>query len=138
MNKKTLLRGMLASVCVVNLALGIICFASGPLAVRTGALLYGAALTEATPQTYYILRMMGCYLIAIGFMAFFAYKDPVKYKAIVLGNVLWLLLRALQRFIFAAEIHQAFQVSYARIWMNGLFVFIVAAILFFLRPKERS
>ena len=138
MNKSFLLRIMLALVCVVNLSLGIICFSSGPLAVKTGGMLYGATLTGATPQTYYILRMMGCYLIAIGFMAFFAYKDPVKYKVIILGNVLWLVLRALQRFIFAAEIHQAFRVPYPRIWMNGLFVLAVALILFFLRPDEKA
>ncbi len=138
MKQHLVLRFMLGWVFVVNMALGLICFISGPLAVKVGAALYGATLTQASPQTYYILQMMGCYLMAIAFMAYFAYKDPVKYKVIIYGNILWLLLRSLQRFAFAPAIHQAFNVPYARIWQNGIFVFIVALVLFLLRPKGES
>ncbi|PIP20784.1 MAG: hypothetical protein COX40_02860 [Candidatus Omnitrophica bacterium CG23_combo_of_CG06-09_8_20_14_all_40_11] len=130
------LKLLLAIFCVVNVLLGIVAFSSNvPLILKIADLVYGIKLTALEPHTLYTVRMLGCFLLAIGVMSGFAAKDPVKNKAVVYGNIVWLIMRDIQRIIELKPHHDAFGTPYPVIWLGIIFVFLVAGTLFMLLPK---
>lgn len=136
MNKSPyfLLRCILALVGISHLILGVIGFTSGEIAVRAARIIYGTPFT-LTPEASYIVKMLGVYVFTLGILAAFAWRDPIKNKAIINGLILFFSLGVLQRICFAGQIHAAFDISYGRIWINTIFFFIFALTLFLLRPK---
>jgi hypothetical protein len=124
-----LLRIVLAVVIVATLVLGIVCYLSGDLALKAGRIIYGATLTELTPQVDYIVKMMGCYLIALGLLNVLAIADPLRFRHVVYVDVVLALLRALQRILFAGAIHRAFGVSYARVYTNAAVMILSGLVL---------
>lgn len=134
MNKLGLLKIVLAVVCLAHLALGALGFVAGANAVTEGvAATYGATLT-LTPQLQHVLRILGAFMLAIGVLSAYAWRDPVKHRAIINGIIVLLLLRVAQRLLFAQEVHEAFALSYGRLWGQTAFFGALAALLFFLRP----
>jgi hypothetical protein len=136
MKKVAILKLLLWSVCVINGILALIGFTSGTMSLQVAKIMYGTTLTSLTGQADYLIKMMSCYLLGISFIAAFAAMDPKKYKIVVYGNAIWLAARALQRFIFAASIHNNFDISYTRIYSNGIFVAAIALLLILLVPRE--
>ena len=125
--------------CVMNVALGFIAFSGNvPLILKVADLVYGIKLDTLEPHTLYVIRMLGCFILAVGVMSGLAAKDPVKNKAVIYGNIVWLLMRDLQRVIEIKSHHDAFGASYPVIWLGIVFVFLVAFILFILVPKGES
>jgi hypothetical protein len=136
MNRIGALKLLLWSFCVMNVALGLIAFSANvPLILKVADLVYGIKLTSLEPHTVYTVRMLGCFILAIGVMSGFAAKDPVKNKAVIYGNIVWLVMRDIQRIIELKPHHDAFGTPYPVIWMGIIFVFIVAGTLYALLPK---
>ncbi len=139
MNRIGALKLLLLSFCVLNVALGIIAFSANvPLILKVADVVYGIKLTTLEPHTVYTVRMLGCFLLAIGVMSGFAAKDPVKNKAVVYGNIVWLIMRDVQRVIELKPHHDAFGTPYPMIWAGIIFVFLVAGALFVLLPKNEN
>lgn len=135
MSKNSWLKAVLALVCVSHLVLGSIAFFSNPDILSKAALSFYGAVVTITPQFQHVTRILGAFMIAIGVLAAQAFLNPTKNGAIIWGVIVLLLLRVSQRFIFAAEIHEHFSISYGKLWLqSGFFLSLVIA-LFVLRPK---
>jgi hypothetical protein len=131
------LKFLLVIFFIVNVGLGIVAFSSNvPLILKIADLVYGFKMTTLEPHTVYAVRMLGCFLLAIGVMSGLAAKDPVKNKIVVYGNIVWLLMRDLQRVIELKSQHDAFGTPYPVIWIGIVFVFFVAVALFLLLRKS--
>lgn len=133
------LKILLLSIAVVNGLLGIVAFLSqGEFALKVGSLFYGTTLSSLTPQIDYLIKWLGCSFLGVAVFAALAIKDPVRNQAVIYGNIAWLVFRGLQRVIYFNSIHEAFGISYARIWGNAIFVFIIALLLFLFRPRTNA
>lgn len=130
------LKLVLASACIFNLVLGVIAYTSAPLVLKVADVLYGAQLNALEEHTIYILKILGCFLIAMAVMTAFAIKDPIKNKVVVYGNIIWLVMRGIQRVMYVEAFHQDWGIPYAKLWTQAVFVFLVAIALFLLLPKE--
>ncbi|MFC1780238.1 hypothetical protein ACFLY9_00915 [Patescibacteria group bacterium] len=135
MKKTQIQKFLLYTFCISHFILGTIAFLGGPNLSEMITLVYGAEL-EVDPQLTYIARMFGAYMLTVGFLAILPIKDPVKYKGIINGAILLLVLRVLQRLLFAAQIHEAFGVSYSRIILNGIFFFLLAVAMYVSSRKK--
>ena len=135
MKRLLVLRAILVLVCVSHLVLGGIAYISVSAQVtKTIAAFYGASVT-VTPQLQHVVRIVGAFMVAIGVFRAFALHDPYKNRAIIDGIIVLLLLRVSQRVIFGNEVHKAFGLSYRHLWTQTVFFFILALVLFLLRPK---
>jgi hypothetical protein len=84
MNRTLVLKIVLAVVCVSHLVLGSVPQLSAGLVETTGRLAYGATV-DLTPQLHHVLRMLGAFMLGIGVLAAFAWKDPVQNRRIIHG-----------------------------------------------------
>lgn len=138
MNKTTALRILLALVGLAHLILGLIaCVAPPEILTKAVVLSYGAAI-EVTPQLRHVVSILGVFMIGVGIMACLACRDPLRSSGIIIGIIVILGLRVIQRVLLTQEITQAFNVSAARLWMQAAFFLIVAVGLFVLRPRPAS
>jgi hypothetical protein len=131
------LRVLLAYVCLSHVILGGLgfLFPPDPIALRIIKATYGATVV-LTPQLIHVIRMLGAFMIAIGFLAGLAFTNPFRNRAIIWGIILLLILRVSQRFIFAAEIQEAFGVTSGRLVLQAVFFLAIALGLLLLLPKE--
>jgi hypothetical protein len=138
MNRDTALKLLLALVGLAHLVLGLIANVAPPdLLVKVASVFYGATV-EVTGQSHHVIRIVGAFMIGVAVMAFLACRDPQHNQAIVLGIITVLVLRVIQRIVFAQEITGAFQVPAARVWLQVAFFLLTAIALFVLRPKPVS
>jgi hypothetical protein len=138
MNRQTALKAVLVLVCAAHLILGIIGYFAPPEPVANViASLYGATLT-ITPQLQHMIRILGAFMVAIGILAAFALQDPQKNRSIIYGIAVLLILRVSQRLVFAQEIHEHFQVSYGKLWIQSIFFLALAIALLWLRPRQAN
>ena len=138
MNKNTALKLVLGLVCITHLLLGLVGFAAPPELIATvSQAFYGATIT-VTPPLQHIIRILGAFMIAIGVLGGLALRNPIQSGPIIYGIVILLCLRVLQRIIFATEIHEYFQVSYTRLWIQSILFFVLAMSLLLLRPKRHG
>jgi len=136
MKREGTLKLLLLIFCIVNVILGVVAFSSNEaLILKTASLVYGIKLSALEPHTLYTVRMLGCFVLAIGVMSGFAAKDPIKNKAVIYGNIVWLVMRSIQRVIELKPAHDAFGTSYPMLWLGTIFVFSVAVVLYVLMPK---
>jgi hypothetical protein len=134
----TILRAILVVVCVSHLFLGGIAFFADPdLVTRWAAAAYGATVT-LTPPLQHAVRILGAFMIAIGLMAAFALRDPVRNRAIIDGVGVLQLLRVAQRVYFASQIQETFGVSSGRLLLQSAFFAALGLVLLLLRPAPRS
>lgn len=131
------LKVLLAYVCLSHLILGGLglFFPPDPIASRIIKAIYGATVV-LTPQLIHVIRILGAFMIAIGFLAGLAFMNPSRNRSIIWGIILVLILRVSQRFIFAAEIQEAFGVTTGRLVGQSVFFLAIALGLFLLLPKE--
>lgn len=135
MNKNTSLRVLLALVGLAHLALGLIANLAPPeMLVKVVTTFYGATI-DVTAQSHHVIRIVGAFMIGISVMAFLACRDPQRNQAIIMGIITVLVLRVVQRILFAQEIGSAFNIPASRIWLQIAFFLITAIALFVLRPK---
>jgi hypothetical protein len=138
MNKVTALKVVLTLVCLTHLGLGIVAFTGLPEPVtRTASAFYGVTISM-TPQLQHVVRILGAFMIAIGVLSGFALFNPQQNRAIIDGVIVLLLLRVLQRVIFARDIHEAFALPYGRLWMQAAFFTALALALLFLGPRKTA
>jgi len=135
MNRNTAFRVLLALVGITHLVLGLIANLAQPeMLVKVVSAFYGATV-EVTAQSHHVIRIVGAFMIGIAAMAFLACRDPLRNQAVTTGIIIVLLLRVLQRIVFAGEISSAFNLPSARIWLQIAFFLITAIALLVLRPK---
>jgi hypothetical protein len=137
MNRTFVLRGLLIMVCLSHLILGAVPQFGTALVETTGRLAYGAAV-DLTPQLHHVLRMLGAFMIGIGVMAAFAWKDPLTNRQIVIGIGIILILRASQRVLFSSAIQEAFQISLQQLVLQGVFFFTLGVALIWLAPRPAA
>ena len=138
MNRDTALKVLLALVGLAHLMLGLIANVAPPeTLVKVASVFYGATV-EVTSQSHHVIRIVGAFMIGVAVMAFLACRDPQHNQAIILGIITVLVLRVIQRIVFAQEITGAFQVPTARVWLQVAFFLLTAIALFVLRPKPVS
>lgn len=132
------LRVMLFFIFIINLFLGIMALSSQSLVLKAAEMVYGVKLAGLEPHTLYIVKMMGCFIIAIAIMAGLAVKDPINNKIVIYGNSIWLILRSLQRFFYIEQFHKDWGISYGALWGQAIFVLLVGVSLFLLIPKSEK
>ena len=132
----TALKVLLIMICVVNLTLGVLAFISKPLILKAIDMIYSVQLTDIAEHTHYIIKMMGCFLIAISVMAGLAARDPLNNKIVIYGNSIWLALRGIQRITYVERFHQDWGIPYANLWFQVVLVFAYAIALYLLIPKK--
>lgn len=136
--KVMVLRLILAVTFVVNIFLGVAALSSESLVLKVAEMIYGVKLAGLEQHTLYIIKMMGCFIIALAVMAGLAVKDPLHNKAIVYGTGLWLVLRGLQRAMYVGQFHQDWGISYGVLWGQVVFVLFVGITLFVLVPLSEK
>ena len=134
--RSTLLRFTLCSVCVVNLFLGVVAFMSKQTILDVIHLMYQVPLNSLEEHTIYIVRMLGCYLIAIAVMPGIAARNPAENRAIIVGNAIWLVLRGIQRITYVERFHRDWGISYGFLWAGVAVVFLIAILLLSLIPMR--
>ena len=136
MTTYTILRLVLVVVAAAHLFLGAVAFVALPdMVTRWAAATYGATIT-LTPPLQHAVRILGAFMLAIGVMAAFALRDPVRNRAIVDGIAILQLLRVAQRLIFSTQIQEAFAVPSGRLLLQSSFFLVLALVLLFLRPSD--
>ncbi|MBT8078228.1 MAG: hypothetical protein KJO31_06605 [Gammaproteobacteria bacterium] len=99
---------------------------------------YGAQISW-TPEFAYIVKPLGAFMIALGFMAGMAARDPFGHPEIVYGFVLLFAMRGLQRLAFQGEIETALNIASTRNMGNAVAFLLLATVLFVLyRAARRS
>ena len=138
MNKEMAFKVLLALVGLAHVVLGLIANVAPPdVLVKVVSAFYGASV-EVTAQSHHVIRIIGAFMIGIAVMAFLACRDPQRNQAIILGIITVLVLRVIQRVVFAQEITSAFHISSGRVWLQVAFFLLTAIALFVLRPKAKS
>lgn len=134
--RKSLLRAVLALVCVSHLVIGSSLLFGGEGAVDVLAKGYGATQGFDSPAFLYMLKPLGAYMIAIGAMAAAAMFKPYEHRIVLYGVALLLVIRVAQRWVFAEEILATFGVTTPHRVAQSLFFFAIAAALILLRPRQ--
>jgi hypothetical protein len=138
MNKDTAFRVLLALVGLSHLVLGLLANVASPeILVKVTSAFYGATM-DVTGQSHHMIRITGAFMIGIAVMAFLACRDPQRNQAVIPGIITVLVLRVIQRVVFAQEISGVFGVAAGRIWFQVAFFLIIAIALLVLRPKAAS
>lgn len=127
----------LLSVAVSQLIIGAIACIPGIPLSKVAEMFYKASLAT-TPQLEHIAHMFGAYMLVIGILAVFALYNPAKNIAITYGISILLILRVIQRVLFAKQALQYFEIPVVWYWSQTIFFLAVACILFLLSPKGKS
>lgn len=130
------LRLVLVVVCVSHLVIGIAIMSGNRELLEFAGRSYGASNVPTDPQFLYILKPLGAYMLAMGFLAATALYDPLKNRTVVDGIILLLVLRVLQRAFFRAEVQEAFGITGAHLVTQSLFFLTIAVALFWFRPRR--
>lgn len=130
MKPKTMiaLQAVLWMVCAFHVAMGAGLNLSTDF-VEPAAKIYGADVDEWSPQFLYIVRPLGVFMLALGVLAGAAALDPVKHRVTIYVFAGIFIIRALQRIVFSAEIHDTFGIAGERNIGNMIFFFALAAVL---------
>jgi len=135
MNRDVAFKVLLALVALAHLVLGLIANLAPPeLLAKVVSVYYGASI-EVTAQSHHVIRIIGAFMIGVAVMAFLACRDPQRNQAIILGIITVLVMRVIQRIVFAQEITSAFHIPPGRVWLQVAFFLLTAIALFVLRPK---
>jgi hypothetical protein len=113
---------------------GLACMPGMPL-VRLAAVFYSATIT-LTPQLVHVMQMFGAYMLTVGALAVFAMVEPVRNRAIANGVIILLVLRILQRAVFAKYAWTVFKIPAGAYWMQTVLFTVTALALLLLRPKK--
>jgi hypothetical protein len=120
---------------VYHVLIGILGLASGDVAARVGAAVYGAHV-EVTPMFSYMAKYLAAYVIGFGVMMLIMASDPVKYRKLVYVAVLLAVIRILSRLVFASELQAAFGIGMNRSLLTIAIVAILNLGLLLLMPKQ--
>jgi hypothetical protein len=76
--------------------------------------LYSASVNWSDGQFTYILKPLGVFMIALGVMAAFAARDPLRHRSVIIGFAILFTMRGLQRVLFMDEITRVFAIGAGR------------------------
>lgn len=119
------LKALLWFVALSHLVIGLGGFLS-PGFQEQVARLYGADLEWNVPLSY-LAQMLGAFMVGLGVAGVAAARDPLRYRAVVVGFAVVLLLRVLQRLLQLGQIEATFAIPAARVVVNAV-VFAALAI----------
>lgn len=88
--------------------------------------LYGADLEWNVPLSY-LAQMLAAFMVGLGVAGVAAARDPLRYRMVVVGFAVALLLRVLQRLLQLGQIEATFAIPAARVVVNAV-VFAALAI----------
>jgi len=128
------LRIILGIVAVFTATAGLLLVFTGkPLVMRL--LLYPPE-TEVSTLLLFTMRELGGLAIMLSVLFFFASRDPVRNMAIVNGLIVGLCILAITPLLslYTLDIRRLYP-GYL-IWRRSLIRFAMAAVLYFLRPRE--
>lgn len=97
--------------------------------VDTAAKMYGAEVTEWSPQFLYILRPLGLFMLALGVLAGAAALKPLQHRTTIYAFAGIFVVRACHRIIFGQEISDVFGIASSRNMGNMVFFFALAAVV---------
>lgn len=134
------LRVMLGFIALFHLAAGIgLTFSVAFQQWAVG--LYGAQVA-GIPANVYFLRIIGSFALVLGFLAAVAARDPLRHQAVILGFVLFFLLRNVQRHLHSDELYAGFGVPPAVNNLTTVFfllqAIVLAALLWGARKEPRE
>ncbi len=128
------LRIILGIVCVFTVAAGLLLVFSGkPLVMR---LLLRPPETEVSTLLLFVMRELGGLALMLSVLFFFASRDPVRNVAIVNGLIVGLCILAITPLLslYTLDIRRLYP-GYL-IWGRSLIRLALAAVLYFLRPRQ--
>lgn len=130
MNSHNQLKAVLVFIAVFHLAFGFglmfsIDFQKAAIAI------YGGTLDWSTTSIYFI-RIIGSFAFVLGYLAWMASRDPMKYKIIIIGFIEFFILRNINRHLFAEELYVALNVSQTMNVMTSVFFGLQALLLTYL------
>jgi hypothetical protein len=108
------IRVLLWLTAAYHLVAGVAATIAQEQAVALGAFLFGMSIT-LTPEASLLVRYLGVFGITLGVLAACAALDPVGNRKIVLGLIVYFLVRAGDRIVFYAAM-QPFQVGLMPAW----------------------
>jgi hypothetical protein len=136
MSKRHGLRALLLLVAVYHVVAGIAATFCQESAVTLGSLLFGVAI-ELDPQTSLLVRYLGAFALAFAVMAAIAALDPERNKTFILGAVVYFVVRAFDRVVFADLLAQH-SVGPAPNWVRILVILLFAGGLLALLPRTQK
>ncbi|WP_205220027.1 hypothetical protein [Desulforhopalus vacuolatus] len=98
---------------------------------KTAISMYGGAIEWSTANIYFT-RIIGSFAFVLGSLAWVASRNPMKYKAIVIGFIEFFILRNINRHLFADELYSTFNVSQMMNIMTSVFFGLQAFLLAYL------
>src|SRR5258708_7127204 len=128
------LRSILAIISVFTAAAGLLLVFSGkPVVMR---LLLRPPETEVSTLLLFVMRELGGLALMLSLLFFFASRDPVRNVAIVNALIVGLCILALTPLLslYTLDIRRLYP-GYL-IWGRSLIRLVLAAVLYFLRPRQ--
>ncbi len=110
-------------IALYHIVLGALLIFSGELSLRFADASYGWKIT-GSPELGILGEILGCYGIAFGLTMAIAAGNPVRHRALLTVGIVLIVLRLLQRILFADKVMETFQVPSGRYW--AAFVFVLA------------
>ncbi|SLM28423.1 membrane hypothetical protein [Desulfamplus magnetovallimortis] len=98
---------------------------------KTAIALYGGTL-DWTPTPIYFIRIIGSFAFVLGYFAWMASRDPLRYKIIIFGFIEFFILRNLNRHFFADEVYTVLNISQMMNLITSLFFGFQALLLGYL------
>ena len=92
---------------------------------------YGGTLEWNITQIYFI-RIIGSFAFVLGYLAWMASRDPMRYRVIIIGFIEFFILRNISRHLFADELYEALNVSQMMNVMTSVFFGLQALLLIYL------
>lgn len=108
----------------------------GESAVTIGSLLYGVAI-EMDGQTELLVRYLGAFAISFGVLMVFAALDPVRNVRIIHGAVVYFVVRAFDRVVFADLLNEHTTGPMPNYGRLVIIVMFAMALLWFM-PRENK
>jgi len=98
---------------------------------KTAIANYGGTL-EWNSTNIYFIRIIGSFAFVLGYLAWMAARDPMRYKIIIIGFIEFFILRNISRHFFADELYVALNVSQMMNFMTSVFFGLQALLLTYL------
>ena len=98
---------------------------------KTTIAYYGGSL-EWNSTNIYFIRIIGSFAFVLGYLAWMASRDPMRYKIIVIGFIEFFILRNIQRHLFADELYVTLNISQTMNVMTSVFFGLQAFVLIYL------
>ena len=118
-----------------HLVAGVAATVSGQWAVKTGEWLFGVRV-EMNGQAELLVRYLGAFAISFGVLMAFAALNPVRNVRIIHGAVVYFVVRAFDRIVFAGLLDEHTVGAMPNYGRLAVIVLFAMALLWFM-PREK-